>query len=151
MPTFADIGCCVVSETVPHTLYPQKLSLISPTSGGRSVGIVRLRTKPKEFLSERLLFSPHVTSSLTSGWVCRLQLLLFLARAVIFRSESHGVHDHISLSQILDFTTWRARFPHLYTPGTGWPIFTPKHCVSFTSPSTIRRATVEVFNTANWL
>jgi hypothetical protein len=27
------------------TLYPQKLSLTSPTSGGRSVGIVHLRTK----------------------------------------------------------------------------------------------------------
>jgi hypothetical protein len=28
-----------------NTLYPQKLVLTSPTSGGRSVGIVRLRTK----------------------------------------------------------------------------------------------------------
>jgi hypothetical protein len=27
------------------TLYPQKLALTSPTSGGRSIGIVRLRTK----------------------------------------------------------------------------------------------------------
>jgi hypothetical protein len=27
------------------TLYPQKLSLTSPTSGCRSVGIIRLRTK----------------------------------------------------------------------------------------------------------
>jgi hypothetical protein len=27
------------------TLYPQKLALTSPTSGGRSVGIVRVRTK----------------------------------------------------------------------------------------------------------
>jgi hypothetical protein len=27
------------------TIYPQKLALTSPTSGGRSVGIVRLRTK----------------------------------------------------------------------------------------------------------
>jgi hypothetical protein len=27
------------------TLYPQKFALTSPTSGGRSVGIVRLRTK----------------------------------------------------------------------------------------------------------
>jgi hypothetical protein len=27
------------------TLYPQKLALILPTSGGRSVGIVRMRTK----------------------------------------------------------------------------------------------------------
>jgi hypothetical protein len=31
------------------TLYPQKLSLTSPTIGGRSVGIVRLRTKATEF------------------------------------------------------------------------------------------------------
>jgi hypothetical protein len=32
------------------TLYPQKLALISPTCGGRSVGIVRLRTKATEFV-----------------------------------------------------------------------------------------------------
>jgi hypothetical protein len=31
------------------TLYPQKLALISPTSGGRSVGIVRSRTEATEF------------------------------------------------------------------------------------------------------
>jgi hypothetical protein len=31
------------------TLYPQKLALTSPTSGGRSVSIVRLRTKATEF------------------------------------------------------------------------------------------------------
>ena len=31
------------------TLYPQKLALNSPTGGGRSVGIVRLRTKATEF------------------------------------------------------------------------------------------------------
>jgi hypothetical protein len=30
------------------TLYPLKLELTSPTSGGRSVGIVRLRTKATE-------------------------------------------------------------------------------------------------------
>jgi hypothetical protein len=30
------------------TLYPQKLALTSPTSGGRSVAIVRLRTKATE-------------------------------------------------------------------------------------------------------
>jgi hypothetical protein len=32
-----------------HTLYPQKLALTSPISGGRSVVIVRLRTKATEF------------------------------------------------------------------------------------------------------
>jgi hypothetical protein len=31
------------------TLYPLKLALTSPTSGGRSVGIVRWRTKPRSF------------------------------------------------------------------------------------------------------
>ena len=30
-------------------LYPQKLALTSPSSGGRSVGIVRVRTKATEF------------------------------------------------------------------------------------------------------
>jgi hypothetical protein len=30
-------------------LYPQKLALTSPTSGGRSVGIVSLRTMATEF------------------------------------------------------------------------------------------------------
>jgi hypothetical protein len=35
----------------PHdTLYPQKLALTSPTSGGRLVGIVRLRTTATEFV-----------------------------------------------------------------------------------------------------
>jgi hypothetical protein len=33
-----------------NTLCPQKLALTSPTSGGRSVGIVRLRTKVTEFV-----------------------------------------------------------------------------------------------------
>jgi hypothetical protein len=28
-------------------------------------------------------------------------------------------------------TTWRARSPYLYPPGTGWPICTPKHWIPF--------------------
>jgi hypothetical protein len=34
-----------------NSLYPQKLALTSPTSGGGSVGIVRSRTKAAELLS----------------------------------------------------------------------------------------------------
>jgi hypothetical protein len=41
--------------------------------------------------------------SLTRGWVCRLHLLLVLARAVTFRSKSRRTRDHILLSQIRDF------------------------------------------------
>jgi hypothetical protein len=37
------------------------------------------------------------------GRVCHLQLLLVLASAVIFGSESSGTRDHILLSQIRDF------------------------------------------------
>jgi hypothetical protein len=41
--------------------------------------------------------------SLTRGRVCRLQLLLVLARAVILGSETRGARDRILLSQIRDF------------------------------------------------
>jgi len=34
-------------------LYPQKLALTSPTGGGRSVGIVRVRTKATELMRAR--------------------------------------------------------------------------------------------------
>jgi hypothetical protein len=33
-------------------LYPQKLAITSPTTGGRSVGIVRSRTQTVEFLDK---------------------------------------------------------------------------------------------------
>jgi hypothetical protein len=40
------VGICHADHMAP--LYPQKLALTSPTSGGRSVGIVHLRTKATE-------------------------------------------------------------------------------------------------------
>jgi hypothetical protein len=40
-------ACGSIALTTRH--YPQKLALTSPTSGGRSVGIVPLRTKATEF------------------------------------------------------------------------------------------------------
>jgi hypothetical protein len=60
--------------------------------------------------------SPYVTSSLTRGWVCRLQLLLALARAVILGSESHGTHDHILLSQIRDSPNLEGQVPVFIPP-----------------------------------
>jgi hypothetical protein len=44
--------------------------------------------------------------------------------------------------------TWRTRSPHLYPPVTGWPGYTPRDWLSFPSPPTTRRSTVEVFNPA---
>jgi hypothetical protein len=73
-------------------------------------------------------YRPYVISSLTRGWVCRLQLLLTLASAVILKWESRGTHDHILQSQIRDS-------PNL----EGWPNYTPRHWVPFSSPPTTGR------------
>jgi hypothetical protein len=42
--------------------------------------------------------------------------------------------------------TWRTRPPYLYPPGTGWPGYTPRQWVLFSSPPMTRRATAEVFD-----
>jgi hypothetical protein len=57
-------------------------------------------------------------------WVCRLQLLLVLASAVIHISESRGTHDHILVPHIREstnlegqdsvFISSRNRVAHLY-------------------------------------
>jgi hypothetical protein len=83
----------------------------------------------------------------TRGRVCRLQLLLALASAVILGSESRETHDHILLSQVQDF--WRPRSPCLYPSETGWLSYIPRHWVPFSSPPTTRRATVDVFEPAS--
>jgi hypothetical protein len=68
-----DYGCRDPSCWPRDTLYPQKLALTSPTVGGRSVGIVRLRTKATEFsflvytdimfhIIYRLIFKLHKVS-----------------------------------------------------------------------------------------
>jgi hypothetical protein len=58
-----------VSLSWPHnTLYSQKLALTSPTSGGRSAGIVRSRTKATELLLLLLLLL-FVVCSRAVVWV----------------------------------------------------------------------------------
>jgi hypothetical protein len=81
-------------------------------------------------------YSPYVKSSVTRGWVCCLQLVLVLASAVILRSESHGTHDHIWLSEIRDspnlegqglvFISPRNRVARLYPQALG-SLFVASH------------------------
>jgi hypothetical protein len=59
--------------------------------------------------------------SLTNGRVCRLQLLLVLASAVILGSESHWTCDRILVSQIRDFSFRRL----LWLAGLRWRYSTP--------------------------
>jgi hypothetical protein len=86
-------------------------------------------------------YSPYVTSSLTRGWVCSLQLLLVLGSALTLRSESCGTHDKILLSQIRDSTNLGARSTYLNTP--------PHELGSLFVASYDLRATVEAFDPAS--
>jgi hypothetical protein len=61
-------------------------------------------------------YSPYVTSSLTRGWVCRLQLLLIHASAVLLRVESRGTQDHILFSQIRDSPNLEDQVPVFISP-----------------------------------
>jgi hypothetical protein len=54
--------------------------------------------------------------SLTRGRVCRLQLLLVLASAVILGSESRGTRDHILLSRIWDSPNLEGQVPVFISP-----------------------------------
>jgi hypothetical protein len=60
--------------------------------------------------------SPYVTSSLMRGWVCHLQLLLFLTSAAILRFESSRTYGHILLSQILDSPNLEGQVPVFISP-----------------------------------
>jgi hypothetical protein len=90
---------------------------------------LRLTTSNYIFQLNTFGYSPYVTSPLTRGWVDRLQLLLVLASAVIFRSESRGTNDNILLSQIRDspsldgqvpvFISSRKRVVRLYPQALG--------------------------------
>jgi hypothetical protein len=48
-------------------------------------------------------------------------------------------------------SAWRARSPYLYTLGTGWPRYTPRHRVPLSSPPTTHRATLEIFDPTSTL
>jgi hypothetical protein len=65
--------------------------------------------------------SSYIISSLTTGWVCHLQLVLALARAFILGSESRGTREHILLSPIQDCRLLRLAGLHFQfkTPGDG--------------------------------
>jgi hypothetical protein len=77
--------------------------------------------------------------------VCRLQLLLALDSAVILGSEFRGTQDHILLCQIRVSPNLDGQVFESLSTETGWPRYTPRHCVPFSSPPRTRRAMVEVF------
>jgi hypothetical protein len=81
------------------------------------------------------------------GWVCCLQLLLVLASAVILRSASSGIHDHVLLSRIQEspnlegqvpiFISPRNRVAQLYPQELGSLLLYESQSQSFYSASTL--------------
>ena len=63
-------------------LYPQKLALTSPTGGGRSVGIVRVRTKATEF--SLVLFQVQEDSVFIITIMITTNLNYMLMRYILF-------------------------------------------------------------------
>jgi hypothetical protein len=127
-----------------------KLVLIRVQSYFLTSGLlpISLGDKPLETLDQYFFFqlntcgdSPYVTSSLTRGWVCRVQLLLVVASAVNSGPSPTGLMTTFYCLRFQTPPTWRARSPYLYSPGTGRP--------SYSSPPTTHRAMVEVFDPAS--
>jgi hypothetical protein len=107
-------------------------SLLSLLQTSLSVSWLRLPnqtlwdSRPEFFYLNPCGHSPYVTSFLTRGWVCRLQLLLVLNSAVILRSESRGTHDQILLAQIRDSPNLDDQVPRIYIPREqGGPVILP--------------------------
>jgi hypothetical protein len=122
---------------IPLLPCPSPLRMEAPfqlncSSGSESELLYVLATSPLRLTTSNFIFqlntcgySPYVTSSLTRGWSCRLQLLLVLARAFIIRSEFRGTHLHILLSQIRDSPQPGGPGPHIYIPQDHGPVITP--------------------------
>jgi hypothetical protein len=60
--------------------------------------------------------------SLTRGQVCNLQCNHSMV------GVTQNLKPYFTVSSETS-PTWRARFPYLYSPGTGWPSYTPGHWV----------------------
>jgi hypothetical protein len=86
-----------------------------------AISPLRLTTSNIIFQLNICGYSPYVTSSLMRGWVCRLQLLLVFASAVILRSESRGTHYQILLSQIRDSPNLEGQVPVSWTNSSFGP------------------------------
>jgi hypothetical protein len=90
-PRLRPLGIRHTDHATP--LYPQKLAITSPTSGGRSVGIVRTRTKATE------LVCYFTTSALIEEYLYEIHYLLYvtpqcnhLEVTVLSELHSHAVN-----------------------------------------------------------
>jgi hypothetical protein len=82
-----------------NTLYLQKLTLTSPTSGGRSVGIVHLRTKAMEFVC---FVAPLLKFRISTTWykiMKQKSLRDQLSQLIYFHLYTHHLQKNQLLAQ----------------------------------------------------
>jgi hypothetical protein len=98
------------------TLYPQKLALTSPTCVGRSVGIVRLRTKTTAFICLIFGLLLVLPSSFQPPLLHRVSFtsssLLFLLNVltrIIVRPGSKRVNEASGIWRPLSDSEWSSR------------------------------------------
>jgi hypothetical protein len=140
------------STTVPYSFYPVRVSQSYFTGGGlpplsSSWQQAAWDTRHRNFILQlnTCSYIPYVTSSL-------MGLSFTIAAGPCQRSHSGQSPAGFMTFYCLTFETpptWRARSPYLYTPGTGWPGYTSRHWVPFSSPLMTCRTTVEVFDFAS--
>jgi hypothetical protein len=100
------------------TLYPQKLALTSPRSGGRSVGIVRLRTTGHGVFSFLfLLLTIYGLPRLRHRWESNIQMnqgkycgmlhwLIWPRLEPVVGSSEHGKELKVSINKFVDYLSY---------------------------------------------
>jgi hypothetical protein len=89
-----------------RTLYPQKLALTSPISGGLSVGIVRSRTEPTEFVLVFGFFVPK-RIKLSVPHLLNHDLYVVKRRCTYYRLYSIECCGNIVMNRQLPVSDWR--------------------------------------------
>jgi hypothetical protein len=93
-----------------NTLYPQKLTLTLPICGGRSVGIVRLRTKTTEFVLYMYYMSrPSPPPIFDYFNICRKHKILNSSFCNCARPSVSSFHISNILPRILTWNTFPFR------------------------------------------
>jgi hypothetical protein len=117
-----------------------------------------LVTSPLRITTRNFIFQlntccqcPYVTSSLTrDGCVVSNCCWHWPAQSILGPSPE-GLMTTFYCLRFETPSPWRTRSPYLYPPVTGWPGYTPRHWVPFSSPPTTRRATRDIWRRLQFL
>jgi hypothetical protein len=162
MQSRPEVGIAVNSRPSHYSSSSHPFLTVLPTLSPLTQSYFTIDCLPNQFLATSPLIpttrifvqlntwghSPYATSTLTRGWVCRLQLLLSLA-PVILRFESSGTHGHILLSQIRYFPNLEGQVTVFISPRNRVARLYLQALVPFTSAPMTSKATVEVFDPAS--